>query len=538
MQAARLSIALALLLLVPASTATLPSLPLEFRAPAEFGPASSAAGLQWALLFFHGPTSTTFDLSLAGAGQATNHTFLAYGIAQAPVVDAQHGNNLPPQSASLPDGFQETLAFQERGWASLYIEADNITLTASGSGKAVPLHPGHELASLMPDPIPPTSFRSGALTANHENAALLLGSGTSTVPFSLRATGLHHIEYSNAGASCPTSRCLDGARPFSVTPRAPGGQAGIETRSVLELAMPGGGAVGQGEAALVAAGGPSVDLTEAGAVRLPFASRAVPCAAPPCLDPQNRTLRLEGNFTLGRLHAVGGDRLATQAGGAFTSADLDETPVSANLLGNLATVATIASGVAFGALLIKLLIGLFSREVPADRLLDNPRRRRVHDAVLAHPGATYRVLMEASSLSDSVTRHHLKKLAAAGLIVAQQHGKIIRYFENHGRYTQTWKAVVAHRDPSFRHLLGRLRTHPNQTQQQLIDHAQAVGLNRMATQRRLHRLEAWGLIQGEPDGRTRRYRLNPMLESPGPDGEDLNDSPARPKGASTPKPPA
>jgi hypothetical protein len=111
-----------------------------------------------------------------------------------------------------------------------------------------------------------------------------------------------------------------------------------------------------------------------------------------------------------------------------------------------------------------------------------------------------------------------------GLIAVFRHNGSVRYFENHGRYTKTWKTVAAQRDPNLRHLLVALRDRPDQTQQQLIEHARAAGLTRSATQRRLDRLEGWGLIQAETQGRTRRYRLNPFLEGIGPNGEGLQVS--------------
>ncbi|MFO1534272.1 MAG: hypothetical protein ABR586_01265 [Thermoplasmatota archaeon] len=113
----------------------------------------------------------------------------------------------------------------------------------------------------------------------------------------------------------------------------------------------------------------------------------------------------------------------------------------------------------------------------------------------------------AAGLPDSVTRHHLKKLERLGLVVAQQHGRTVRYFENHGRYDKTWREVVAMQEPAMRQLLNWLRQHSGCSQQDLVAQARQLGLTRRATQRRLQHLQAWGLVSTHLEGRTKCYRL-------------------------------
>jgi DNA-binding transcriptional ArsR family regulator len=233
---------------------------------------------------------------------------------------------------------------------------------------------------------------------------------------------------------------------------------------------------GHGNVAFAALGGPRVTLGENGSARLPLATRVSPCARAPCLDPQGQTLRLRGNLTLADLEGLPGDapQFSARLSGTFTAANLDETPVPAHLLGVGEAVAVVG-GVALIALLVKALLALFSRELTPESALETPGRRRVYEAVCANPGAMYRAIMEAAGVSDSTSRHHLRKLQAVGLVVAQDHAGTVRYFENHGRYAATWKDELALRDPDLRRLMDWLTRHPGQTQREL---SEAVGAAR------------------------------------------------------------
>ncbi|MCA1811115.1 MAG: hypothetical protein LC623_03780, partial [Halobacteriales archaeon] len=98
------------------------------------------------------------------------------------------------------------------------------------------------------------------------------------------------------------------------------------------------------------------------------------------------------DLTFGNLHASPGvtDRLSADLSGHFTAANLDETPVPANLLGDLATAAAVAGGLGLAG----FFAWLFSRELTPERALANPDRQATYDAIRAHPGATYRIIMQ------------------------------------------------------------------------------------------------------------------------------------------------
>jgi predicted transcriptional regulator len=431
--------------------------------------------------------------------------------------------DLPPRAYDLPEAFQESLSFPEQGWASLYVEAESIQLYhAQSDGSAMPILTGGQLSGLVSDSVPRYSFRFMDLVTKHDDVALTLRSVNALrFNFTLQAQDVRRVEYSNARTTCPATQdaCLDGAKPVNLTAPFLGGYGGVVSHSVLEIAAPGGTLAGRGETVLIVAGGEHVSLAENGTARLPLATRTASCLRVPCLDPHAQTLRLLGNLTFDNFHASPGvkDRLAANLSGDFVAANLDETPVPTNLLGNFAAVA-VTGGLGLAA----LLAWLFSRELTAESALRKPSRRATYAAVCAHPGATYRAIMRATGLSDGSTRLHLRKLEQVGLVVAQMHGRTVCYFENHGRYEKTWRTVLAAQEPKVHGLMAWLRQHPDRTQQEIVAYADGLGLTRRATQRRLKHLQAWGLLAVHRDGRAKRYRLLsepttlPPLASGGP----------------------
>ncbi|MCA1811621.1 MAG: winged helix-turn-helix domain-containing protein [Halobacteriales archaeon] len=518
----RAHLAVLALLCASAPVAAQPVLPLEFQTPAQLSPQGDATGLEWMLLLFQDGSPTTFELEATGSPVATNHTLLAYGIDQPPATVFFDQADLPPKSTDLPEGYRQTLAFSRPGWASLYIAASSIAIThAHDEATAFPVFNGSRIQGGLPEQIPPTAFRTQALRTWHDDAGFLLH-GLTEAPFTfhLAAQGVHHVEYTNAHAACPPGQatCLDGASPTNRTVPTPGGRAGAALASILEVRSQDGHVQGNGTAAFILMGGQAVTLHEDGEARLPLASRTTPCHAP-CLDPNGQTVRLLGNLTFTNLRAQAGNRLAADLSGHFVAANLDETPVPSSLLGNVEAAVAVAVGLGLASLLLKpfgrFLLGLFSRQLTPQKALDNPGRQATYDAVRAHPGATYRAIMRATGLSDSITRHHLAKLELVGMVVKLAHGRTLRYFENHGRYADNWKTVAARRDPDTARVMDWLLDHPGSSQQDTV-RGLAGAVKRGAVLGRLNHLEDWGLAEARQDGGAKspkRYRLLPEQAS-------------------------
>ncbi|MCA1812296.1 MAG: MarR family transcriptional regulator, partial [Halobacteriales archaeon] len=474
--------------LLAATPAQASPVPLSFRAPAEFQHTGNATGLEWALLIFHGSTNATFSLH-AQPERAVNHTTLFYGMMAANKTGAQLPVPLPEQAVPVGALLEQGLAFGGKGWSSLYLEASRLQLThADAQGNLLPLHRGQPVADALSAPLPPiTAFRSD-LAAWSDGAALNLQS-TGAFPFTLHATGLRRAEWSNAQTGC-ASACLDGAKTEGAeTGNVGGTYAAVLRVSYLEAITQDGTLDGAGTAWLAAAGGRSVTLHEQGSVRLPLASRTTACESEPCLSPSNQTVSLYGNVTLENL-GLAGNRLKADVSGALEAARLDEQSVSPSFFAALPV--TVVGAVAIGALVVAWL---FSRVLSPRKALEHPKRNRLHAEVQAHPGATITTLQELTGYPRTVVRKHLKALERVGLVVSNAHAGQRHYFENHGRYSDSWRSMAAARDGELRPLLDWLRNHPDSAQADVVQQAHSWGLSRSAVQRRLDRLVAWGLVE-------------------------------------------
>jgi predicted transcriptional regulator len=158
------------------------------------------------------------------------------------------------------------------------------------------------------------------------------------------------------------------------------------------------------------------------------------------------------------------------------------------------------------AKLAKLLpSGFFTRQTRVAPL-DNPRRKAIHDAVLAHPGISFRGLVRLTGQAIGTTQHHLAVLAKYGLIAKRRQGMTLRFFENHGRHDKVWRELAALYDPRLKALHEWLGAQPELPQQIILDAMQKRHhWPRSTTQHRLSRLEQGGLVQLRLAGRRRYY---------------------------------
>lgn len=494
------AIALAAGLPAPAAAATAQ---VSFAAPATLEGHAAASHLTWALLIFHGADPGTFSARLAPGGTATNHTTVRFAAPQA-VVDQQ-----PPASSSspLPDPVDGTLVPAPMAWSSLYVEADAIGFAADARVLATPAESGGDPGAYLP----PVQVADGtsrvAAHAVPSGPALAFAAngtdGAGGVPFRLEAEGVRVLEWHGADFTCSGSSgraCPPGAGTWGAM--APLGAGTVEARSYAEVQVPGGHLAGSGEAVAVAAGGPSLDAALAGAARLPDAHLSGRCGAAPCPDPAGRTLLAHGNLAFTHLERGAGGRLQSTLDGAFAAA-YDEAPMAAFYL-PLAAGAGLGLLAVVGLLFGRSLWALFARsERPPP--LAHPRRQALHDLVRREPGLSFRGLQRSLGWPTGPLQAHLARLLEARLVVAQPHRNTVRYFENHGRYTATWREVAVLRDPGARRLHAWLQAHPGRTQNEAVQAAAGWGWSRARALRRLAGLEEAGLVARRRAGRTVHY---------------------------------
>ncbi len=177
---------------------------------------------------------------------------------------------------------------------------------------------------------------------------------------------------------------------------------------------------------------------------------------------------------------------------------LESKAVPVATVGLLATAAGLLAKYAFAS-------ALFTR-LPPDEALEHPRRRALKDYIDAHPGATFRELIRATGIPAGTCRHHLSVLQRCQLIVEHRHRQTVRFFENHGKFDQTWEQVVMLREPELARLHALIEQHPKMMQKDILDTAvREWGWSRSTTQHRLERLARNDVVLVEQFGRRKLY---------------------------------
>lgn len=388
-------------------------------------------------------------------------------------------------SQQLPD-LSASLDFE--GSASLYVEAKSVSLTLAEATSTLRMKPGSCLPPFVGSEL--NKARAGRFNELCPDSPMLLSAqpeGLSNV--TVHVEGVTVLEWHNAAISCSHDPCPSGGVRDEQGGQLASAEWQQRSLSFVRATADGGTLDFEGTTGLVLAGASALGLHVAGMARFPEAQGSA-CAS--CLEPDGRTFRATGEFTLANVHPEG-DWMVADMDGDFTSVRFDEQAVDPAQLAKAVGVGVAVVGSV--ALLAKALASLFTRLLP-ERALDHSARQKVFRAVCAAPGSTYRALMAATGLSDGGVRNHLKRLEQAGHIVSRRHGRVVVYFENHGRYDATWRSGMVLRDPVLRRLLGWIAQNPQGGQAAVLAFAQQeLGLGRTPAQRRLGRLEAWGLVK-------------------------------------------
>jgi predicted transcriptional regulator len=501
-----LPILAALTLLAPAAAASTPL--LDFATPAQVSGILAGDGLKWALLIFHGGVAA-FHVDLAANVYYTNSSRLVAGaqgnqeVMQAPYLDA-HGESLPrPLAAELAMG---------GGWSALLVVADRIRLDAGAAVGSLNEAPPQSvpLQALPPrSPYPADTVRTEYRLLERQAALGLAPREGEGMNVGLRAEGVRLLEWHNATVSCTSSGpCPDGAGVTGEDHGTPVARLRVQRYYYSQVASANGTLEGQGTAYIAAAGGGELALQVGGSLRLPVANLQAPCDG--CLDPGGGTLQATGNLTLEGLTPGGSDRLRARVSG-LESVRIDEASVTVPVAAVVATTGALA---VVGALLARAVAALVGRTRVQD-VLESPRRRALFERILAHPGLSLRELQRQQGWGIGTTVHHLRHLVRAGHVVAQPYGHTVRYFENHGRYQRTWRAVAVLADARLGGLHAWLLGHAGASQREVVGHARvAWGWGRSATQDRLQALVREGLAEARSVGRRTVYVARPQPVEP------------------------
>ncbi len=268
------------------------------------------------------------------------------------------------------------------------------------------------------------------------------------------------------------------------------------------------------------------------------ATSSIPAA--PALDTALPSTVLDASLPLARDGQIGISANVEASAAASASASSDDSvagPESAAastqpLREQLADVAVPAAGSAIVALLVgalalgaeglrllqakaagvfgkfgRLLAGaifafpLFSR-IERSRLLDNPVRARVHDAVTQDPGISLSDVSARAGIAWGTAVHHLRRLEAHDMVVSVTRSGHRRFFAANTPAATQRAAVSVVMHPTARRIAHLVSQRPGIDQTGIC---KTLNLNNPAASKHLHQFEAQGLVLSQRTGRSRHY---------------------------------
>jgi DNA-binding transcriptional ArsR family regulator len=157
------------------------------------------------------------------------------------------------------------------------------------------------------------------------------------------------------------------------------------------------------------------------------------------------------------------------------------------------------------------MYGRFSgiRRICPKNVLDHPERAAVYTTITEHPGIDLNGIAAEHGMNRETLRYHLDQLESAVKIVVMRDRGIVRYYENHGRYSPLERSVLWHTwNPTAKEILARIVTKPGITQSELSTH---LALTAPTVRWYMHRFRDDGLIVEQHRGRYTHYVVVPEV---------------------------
>jgi DNA-binding transcriptional ArsR family regulator len=147
------------------------------------------------------------------------------------------------------------------------------------------------------------------------------------------------------------------------------------------------------------------------------------------------------------------------------------------------------------------------RRVTVSNVLDHPERRQIIQIIRENPGIDFARLTQDSGMNINTLRYHIDTLAHHGKVTVSRCSGILRYFENHGRYTEFEKSALSYqRNPASMSLLSVLVEFPGVSQNSL---AESMGITSPTVRWHMQRFESDGIVRSVREGRNILYYLTP-----------------------------
>ena len=149
------------------------------------------------------------------------------------------------------------------------------------------------------------------------------------------------------------------------------------------------------------------------------------------------------------------------------------------------------------------------RRIYPKNVLDHPERAAVYTTIIARPGIDLAGIAAELSMNRETLRYHLDQLESNTRIVVMRDHGIIRYYENHGRYTPVERRLLQHLwNPTGKQILALVAANPGITQGEL---SARLAVTAPTVRWYMQRFRTDGLVTEQHEGKYTRYTVVPEV---------------------------
>lgn len=482
--------------LVPAATAQ-ESTSIEFGLPAQLNGRAEFTGSGEILLVARDASRTTVHAEAIDVQTVTNVTVRNSWLSVPNATYLQAPLGAESTTREFPGLDSLALNARNSGPIGIYLAARSFTVAMNGSANLEKAR--DTLGAFDSEHV---AGREPYLDRHINPQSLYLHATGNHVSLKLVASDLQALEWHNFDVECNLRECPHGggvSRMF--LPGPAGTTVEEEERAIWKIDASSGSVSIDGNFGMMLIGASSLTYDVAGWARMPNARLGAAC--PSCTSDDGETVRAEGFLAFHDVRRTPEGRAAGAWDPTLTAVRVDETDLPPSSF----SVEVAASGAAAVVVLTvvgKLVAVLFTRNF-ADPLA-HPGRNKLHAYIQQHPGATFRELSRETTIPAGTARHHLNILVRGRIIMEKRHGSTLRFFENHGKFEQTWSREVLLREPELKIVYDWLQAYGPLPQMDVLDAMQREhGWSRSTTQHRLGRLQEGALVEVRPQGRLKIY---------------------------------
>jgi predicted transcriptional regulator len=147
------------------------------------------------------------------------------------------------------------------------------------------------------------------------------------------------------------------------------------------------------------------------------------------------------------------------------------------------------------------------RRIYPKNVLDHPERAAIYTSIVARPGIDIGGIAAELGMNRETLRYHLSQLETATKVVVMRDRGIIRYYENHGKYTPLERKVLQHLwNPTGKQILALIAAKPGIAQAEISAH---LAVTAPTVRWYIRRFQADDLVTGQHEGKYTRYTVVP-----------------------------